>query len=71
MGYVMAMGSCFGCGSLFSFNPNSVPSVPINGVRQPICRSCVDRANPMRIKNGLDPIVVRPDAYEPVEENAL
>jgi hypothetical protein len=71
MGYVMAMGACVGCGRVFNFNPNAVPSVPVNGVREPICRDCVERANPIRIKNGLEPISIRPDAYEPVQESAI
>lgn len=71
MGYAMAMGPCIGCGRLFSFNPVAVPSAVVDGVREPICRDCVERANPIRIAKGLEPIVIRPDAYEPVEENAL
>lgn len=71
MGYVFVMGACIGCGRLFSFNPHAVPSIPIKGVREPVCRACVERANLIRKANGLDLIVIRPDAYEPVEENAL
>jgi len=66
-GYMFVMGQCFGCGRLFSFNPNKVPSLRINGERQPICRTCIERANPERIKRGLDPIKILPDAYEPEE----
>jgi hypothetical protein len=40
-------------------------------VREPICRNCVERVNPQRIKNGLEPIVPLPDAYEPVDESEL
>lgn len=63
-GYMFVLGECFGCGKLFTFNAEWVPSIPINGVREPICRECVERANPQRIQNGLEPIRVHPDAYE-------
>lgn len=68
MGYMSAMGHCFGCGRLFSFNPDRVPSItPPGGSREPICRECVALANPKRIANGLAPIVVQPGAYEAEE----
>jgi hypothetical protein len=67
MGFMTVIGECFGCGIVFSFNADHVPSIPINGVREPICQACVDRANPQRVANGLDPIVVHPLAYEPQE----
>jgi hypothetical protein len=63
---------CFGCGKYFSFNPELVPSIRVNskgkpdprGVREPICRTCVERVNPKRIANGLPPIVIPEGAYE-------
>lgn len=79
-GYAIVTSACFGCGALFSYNPHRVPSIPIDpttgqpsstGVRQPICRECVDRANPQRVASGLEPIEVYPDSYEPVEEGEL
>ena len=71
MGYAMVLGDCYGCGRPFGFNPVRVPSIRINGVRQPICQNCVARANPMRIENGLPPIEPFPDAYEPCDEAEL
>lgn len=70
-GYAFAWGSCIGCGQVFGFNPVRVPSITMDGQREPICRACVERANPRRIANGLDPIVPAPDAYEPVAESEL
>lgn len=67
MGYMFVLSACFGCNRPFTYNATWVPSIPIDGVREPICRECVERANPMRIANGLDPIVPHPDAYEPEE----
>ena len=46
MGYAIATGTCYTCGALFNFNPVRVPSVRVDGVREPICRACIDRANP-------------------------
>ena len=67
MGYMVAISACFGCGRPFSYNPDLVPSIPIEGVRQPICLNCVKIANPRRIENGLEPIEVPPGAYEEQE----
>ena len=71
MGYVFATSACIGCGQLFPYNPNLVPSIRINGVREPICQGCVARANPERKAKGLDPIPVMPGAYEACDEAEL
>ena len=64
MGYMMAIGECFACRQVFTFSPSRVPSVVVDGDRKPICRNCVDRANPRRVANGLPPIVPLPGAYD-------
>jgi len=69
--YVFATGPCYGCQGTFSFHPNKVPSVTVGGVRRPICKACVERVNPMRIKNGLPIIEPLPGAYEPAEESEV
>ena len=73
MGYVLATGPCIWCdGKIFSYNPMRVPSCSAKtGRREPICEDCVIRFNPIRIKNGLDPIVPHPDAYTACEESEL
>lgn len=73
MGYVFAMAPCCGCGRVFSFNPNLVPSITLVAERgrEPICAACVIRVNPMRRKNGLDPIVPLPGAYEEADESEI
>lgn len=63
-----AMSPCVQCGTVFSFNPHKVPSVIVNGVREPICRHCVEVANPKRIAGALAPIIILPGAYEPEAE---
>jgi hypothetical protein len=52
---------------MFAFNPVRVPS--LNNVA--FCQTCVDAANPLRVKNGLPPIVYSADAYSAVDENEL
>jgi len=71
MGWALCHGYCIGCGALFAFNPVRVPSITVNGSREPICNACVHRANPERIKNGLEPIVPASDAYEACDESEL
>lgn len=71
MGVVWATSACVGCGRVFNYNPMRVPSVKVNGTREPICANCVARANPLRIANGLTPIVPLPDAYEACDESEL
>jgi len=71
MGFALCYSTCFGCGRPFGYNPMRVPSVRVNGEREPICRDCVERANPARIANGLDPIVPAPDAYDACDESEL
>jgi len=71
MGYALCHSGCAGCGQVFAYNPIRVPSIRINGVREPICKNCVERVNPQRIANGLEPIVPLPDAYDPVDESEL
>jgi hypothetical protein len=68
MGYVSCMSACIGCKRIFSYNPVRVPSITINGKREPICAFCVTIVNPQRIANGLEPIVPFPDAYEAADE---
>ena len=71
MSYVTAMNACIGCKRPFSYNPHRVPSVTVNGTREPICPDCVARYNPIRAAKGLEPIVPLPGAYEPMDEGEL
>jgi hypothetical protein len=72
MGYVFAIGSCWTCGKMFTFNPVRVPSVKDgNGVRQPICRDCMEHANKIRQEKGLEAFLILSDAYEPCDESEL
>jgi hypothetical protein len=79
-GWAVVSSPCFGCGRLFGYNPHRVPSIRVDpatrqyspsGVREPICAACVERVNPQRAANGLDPIIVHADSYEPIPEGEL
>lgn len=68
MGYVFGMRLCYACGQTFTFSPTRVPSIPAHltstGEKEPVCRSCIEQANPERVKRGLAPIVILRGAYE-------
>ena len=48
----LAMSACVGCKRPFSYNPHRVPSVTVNGTREPICQQCVEKYNPIRTAKG-------------------
>ena len=68
MAYMFVIGPCI-CGAMMTYNPDRVPSIRIKGERQAVCRACIEQANPKRIENGLEAIVIHPDAYEAAECN--
>lgn len=68
-GFMWVLGYCYTCNAQIQFNPNLVPSVPAHltttGTKEPVCRPCIERANPERAKSGLPPIVILNGAYDP------
>lgn len=71
MGYISAMGPCYTCRDLFMFNPERVPSVVINGVREPVCEACMTKANAIRKAKGLPLLEILPGAYDAADESEL
>lgn len=71
MTYVFVTAPCIACKVPFLFHPNRVPAAVVNGIREPICQACVERANPQRIARGLKPIPILPGAYEPADESEI
>ena len=63
MAYITVLGACYVCRVPFTFNPLHVPSVRVNGVREPICEPCMAHVNRERIARGQDPFDIHPDAY--------
>jgi len=64
---MVVYGGCLLCRNLFTYNPDLVPSHRVNGVREPICRDCMNMVNSRRVGAGLEPFWVSPDAYEAAE----
>lgn len=71
MAYMTLIACCFSCKRTFTCNPHLVPSLPASvtgtGEKEPVCKACVEAANPTRIAKGLDPITILPGAYDPAE----
>jgi hypothetical protein len=68
MGFMIAIGRCVACGNTFAFNPNKVPSIRINGEKEPICRPCIERANALKREKGIPEFEIPKDAYAPEPE---
>ena len=70
-GYMFVLGECYTCHKMIMFSASHVPSLPANltttGEKEPVCRECIEFANPHRVENGLPEIVIHPDAYLPEE----
>jgi hypothetical protein len=72
MGFVYLHCFCIACKAPLACNPVKVPSLVVNGQREPLCRSCFARWNELhRTSKGLDPIPLEPDAYEACDEREL
>jgi hypothetical protein len=67
MAYMSCMGPCGACGTVFSFNPDRVPSFRFRTEKEPICFDCMAAINAKRREHGLDPFPVLAGAYD-VEE---
>jgi hypothetical protein len=59
MGYAIMFGICIACKGDMHFNPHKVPSLMINGKREPICEACANRWNQLH-----------PEAAKPIQEGA-
>lgn len=70
-GYYSALASCYGCGGLMSFNPVKVPSLRVDGERQPICETCVGIVNSKRRAAGVPEFEIPEGAYAPAPEEEL
>jgi hypothetical protein len=68
VGYGIVMGFCIACKSPIQFNPLKVPSLVIDGRREPVCRYCAERWNELHPDNAR-PILE--GAYDWVPEEEL
>ena len=68
MSYMYCLGSCIACNKIIHFNPNKVPSLVIDGTKEPLCANCHNKWNEIhRVNKGLEPVDIDPQAYEPQE----
>ena len=66
MGWMVVHCFCVNCATLIAVNPNTCPSLVVDGKREPLCRACFDRWNQIhRIDKGLPPFKLDPTAYDP------
>jgi len=70
-GFAFVTSPCFSCHRVFSYNPVRVPSIRVQGNREPVCLQCMTLANRRRKEMGMEPHFIYPDAYEPVDEDEL
>ena len=72
MGYAMCAGSCINCHKVIMFNPVRVPSIVVNGSREPLCLDCYEEWNRIhRTSKGLEKVPLQSDAYGFCDENEL
>jgi hypothetical protein len=64
-GGLFVLGPCVICGNHFSFNAERVPSLVVQGVRQPVCEPCVPAVNGELERLGrTDRLTILPGSYE-------
>ena len=71
MAFMYCHSVCCNCKAPISFNPERVPSLRVNGGREPLCAGCFAEWNRIhRTSRGLTPEPLQPDAFEPLEVSA-
>lgn len=66
MSWMIMHGFCISCNRIISFNPERVPSLRVDGEREPLCQNCFGLWNEAhRVSKGLEPIELKVGAYEP------
>ena len=71
MGYAIMLGQCIACKAPMSFHPHKVPSIRVNGIREPVCKQCIETANVKREEMGLEKFRIPDDAYAACDESEL
>ena len=66
--FVYMMATCCNCERVISFAPTKVPSLMIEGKREPLCRSCAERWNEMNPEKARP---IQEGAYEPQLEDEV
>jgi hypothetical protein len=63
MGWMFVAGRCAACQTFITFNPDLVPSIRVNGVKEPLCPECVAKWEQIHGQK----VNIHPEAYEPQE----
>lgn len=66
--YALMFALCCSCKMIIGFNPNKVPSLIVDGNREPLCKDCAE------LWNEMHPEIARPiqeGAYEPCDETEI
>jgi len=64
MPFMFVAGECVSCHCLITFSPSHVPSIRVNGSREPLCVACFTRWNELhRVSKGLEPVEAHPLAW--------
>jgi len=71
MAYMSLLSACYLCRRLFFYNPVRVPSVVVDGRREPLCEPCVTSVNAERARRGLAEWTIYPDSYDAVDEQEV
>jgi hypothetical protein len=70
--FVLVYGYCISCKMEIQFNPVHVPSIPVDGNREPLCAGCFNKWNEIhRTSKDLEPVRLHPRAYEAEPEHCL
>ena len=70
MTYSLIHSECIGCQQLISYNADHVPSIVVEGQREPLCEACHGEWNQIhRVAHGLEPIDLHTNAYAPKKED--
>lgn len=71
-GYAYIISPCINCGTIIHYHPHKVPSIRVNGNREPLCANCAGEWNRIhRTSKGLPAIPIDPEAYQPCPEHEL
>lgn len=72
MAYATVFSPCLNCNRVFGYNPHKVPSILVNGVKEPVCLDCIEAENARREANDLELLPEpHPEAYQPIHESEL
>ena len=64
MAFMFCLGFCANCKKSVTFNPSKVPSIRVNGEKEPLCFECATKWSRLHPEAKFE---IDPEAYEPEE----